>query len=58
MSVLKEKDGWLTKKGFRYPAPKTKAELTTHAKKPSAAAIEELREPWCAILKEGGREGR
>ena len=53
----KEKEKWLTKKGFRYPAQKTKAEMMTHAKKPPAAVIEELSQPWCPILREGGREG-
>lgn len=36
----------VSKKGFIYPAPKTREELITHPKKPSAVRIEELHTPF------------
>ena len=40
------RQGWLTKKGFRYPAAKTRQDLITHPKRPTDLTIGDLKEPW------------
>jgi hypothetical protein len=50
-SILeREKEKWLTQKGFRYPHPKTRQDLIVHAKRPTETRIEDLREPWMTDL--------